>query len=114
MTLLRHLPRDRFDHVWMFRATPPEGTDWLRPVQPTDRSDGRLAHLDGLNLSRAWMLAELAAALPGGDPRRPALDALAAAHGAAGLAALDDMTYAGSHWLPSFAVYWLTGRLRPR
>lgn len=86
----------------------------LVPVVPVDRADGKLVHWDGLNLSRAWMLAEIAAALPAGDPRRPVLDALAAAHGAAGVAALDDMTYAGSHWLPSFAVYWLTGPLRPR
>ena len=101
--------------AWLDAAVPRLGRDpTLAPVTPVDRADGKLVHWDGLNLSRAWMLAELAAALPAGDARRPALDALAAAHGAAGIAALDDMTYAGSHWLPSFAVYWLTGRLRPR
>lgn len=85
----------------------------LAPVTAVDRADGKLVHWDGLNLSRAWMLAAIGDALPDRDERRPALAALAAAHGAAGVAALDDMTYAGSHWLPSFAVYWLTGPLRP-
>jgi hypothetical protein len=99
--------------AWLDRFAPRLGrAPTLAPVVPVDRADGKLVHWDGLNLSRAWMLAAISAALPAGDDRRPALDALAAAHGAAGLAALDDMTYAGSHWLPSFAVYWLTGPLR--
>ena len=68
----------------------------LRPVRAIDRADGKLVHWDGLNLSRAWMLAALG------------LRERAAEHLAAGLAALDDMTYAGSHWLPSFAIYALT------
>jgi len=80
-------------------------------VRAIDRADGKLVHWDGLNLSRAWMLDEIAAALPAADDRVPALAALAAAHGSAGLAALDDLTYAGAHWLPSFAIYWATGRV---
>ena len=39
----------------------------FRPAAVTDRSDGKIAHLDGLNLSRAWCLRALAAALPPGD-----------------------------------------------
>jgi len=81
------------------------------PVDAVDRADGKLVHWDGLNLSRAWMLRDLAAALPDADPRRSPLAAAAAVHGARGMAALDGATYAGAHWLPSFAVYWKTGRL---
>jgi hypothetical protein len=83
----------------------------LAPVAPADRADGKLVHWDGLNLSRAWMLTAIAGALPEGDARRPALTTRAHRHGDAGVAALEAATYAGSHWLPSFAIYWLTGPL---
>ena len=51
---------------------------WLPIGVVTDKTDGKLAHLDGLNLSRAWMLEGIAAGLPSGDPRRRALMAAAA------------------------------------
>ena len=41
--------------------------DWLQPVVSPDPSDPKLAHLDGLNLSRAWMLQGIAAGLPQND-----------------------------------------------
>ncbi len=86
----------------------------LDPVCCPDPSDGKLAHLDGLNLSRAWMLEGIAAGLPEDDPRRqPLLDA-AARHATAGLAAVGGDHYAGTHWLGSFAVYLATGRGLPR
>jgi hypothetical protein len=111
--IARVRPADDFA-AWLDGFAPRLGrAATLAPVAAVDRDDGKLVHWDGLNLSRAWMLDAIAAALPAGDERRPALAGLAAAHGAAGVAALDDMTYAGSHWLPSFAVYWLTGPLRP-
>jgi hypothetical protein len=72
-----------------------------------DRVDGKLVHWDGLALSRAWMLVEIARALPDRDPRASELVALGDAHGSRGLASLDDASYAGSHWLPSFALYWI-------
>ncbi len=74
----------------------------------TDRADGKLAHLDGLNLSRAWMLEGILGGLPTDDPRRGALQAAAAAHRAAGLAAVTGEHYAGGHWLGSFATYLVT------
>ena len=83
---------------------------WLTPVAVSDRADGKLAHLDGLNLSRAWMLEGVAAALSADDPRRPVLQAAAARHRAAGLEAVPGPHYAGRHWLGSFAVYLLTRR----
>jgi hypothetical protein len=86
----------------------PEGG--LVPAVTRDRSDGKLAHLDGLNLSRAWMLEGIAAGLPADDPRRPALLGVAGEHARAGLEALASDDYAVSHWLGSYAVYLATKR----
>lgn len=86
------------------------GAAWLKPVVSPDRSDPKLAHLDGLNLSRAWMLNGVAAALPKDDKRLPAIEAAAEAHEQAGLAAVTGEHYEGGHWLGSFAVYLVTRR----
>ncbi len=77
----------------------------LVPAVVTDKSDGKLAHLDGLNLSRAWMMEGVLEALPPDDPRRPLLEDIASAHREAGLAAVTGEHYEGGHWLGSFAVY---------
>jgi Protein of unknown function (DUF2891) len=84
--------------------------DWLRPVVSPDPSDPKLAHLDGLNLSRAWMLEGIASALSPEDRRRQALKAVADEHRRAGLAAVTGAHYEGGHWLGSFAVYLTTRR----
>ena len=84
--------------------------DWLPVAVVTDREDGKLAHIDGLNLSRAWMLEGIAQGLPGNDPRREALLAAAAAHAESGLEGVTDEFYAGSHWLASFATYLYSRR----
>ncbi|SOE93497.1 Protein of unknown function [Burkholderia sp. D7] len=73
------------------------------PATVTDRSDGKLAHLDGLNLSRAWCQRSLARALPAGDVRIGLLDATANAHLTAGLAHVAG-DYMGEHWLATFAL----------
>lgn len=86
------------------------GAAWLAPEVVTDRSDPKLAHLDGLNLSRAWMLEGIAGALPDDDARLPALRAAARAHREAGLEAVTGEHYEGGHWLGSFATYLVTGR----
>jgi hypothetical protein len=88
---------------------PGESTPWLKPATVTDPSDGKLAHLDGLNLSRAWMLEGIAASLPPRDARLPALRSAAAAHRASGLASVTGAHYEGGHWLGTFAVYLVTG-----
>jgi Protein of unknown function (DUF2891) len=81
-----------------------------QPVAPVDRANGKLAHFDGLNLSRAWMLRGIALALAD-EPRRQGLLAAAEAHEAAGMEGVDDRHYVGGgHWLGSFAVYLLTDR----
>ncbi len=83
---------------------------WLKPGVVTDPTDPKLAHLDGLNLSRAWMLEGIVSRLPANDPRRPALEAAAAAHRAAGLKNVTGEHYEGGHWLGTFAVYLVTQR----
>ena len=56
---------------WLAGFLPAFPDTLLQPVTVTDDSDGQLAHLHGLNLSRAWAWRRLAAALPAGDPRVP-------------------------------------------
>jgi hypothetical protein len=78
--------------------------DWLDLARVTDETDGRLIHLHGLNLSRAWNLTGIAAALPPQDPRIEALRASAEAHKHAGLKGISGEHYAGSHWLATFGL----------
>ncbi|WP_304640438.1 DUF2891 domain-containing protein [Pseudomonas sp.] len=75
----------------------------LQPVHSRDRTDGRLAHLDGLNLSRAWCLRQLGGSLAAIDPRRSLLELAAQRHLDAGRGHLQD-DYMGEHWLASFLV----------
>jgi hypothetical protein len=82
----------------------------LTPAIVTDPSDPKLAHLDGLNLSRAWMLDGIASGLPQDDPRVAALKAASDAHAKAGLASVTGEHYEGGHWLGSFATYLVTRR----
>ena len=87
-----------------------DSADWLAPGVVKDASDGKLVHLDGVNLSRAWNLEMIAAALGEDDPRYAALMASAALHSEVGLASVTDEHYSGSHWLASFATYLITQR----
>lgn len=124
---------------WLAAFLPLPSLHALRPAEVSDRTDGKLVHLDGLNLSRAWMLFGMAAALPDSaqtpaamtriaptwpstlpfpasitHPMKLELLRLAVAHRDAGMAALSTQSYEGSHWLGSFATYLLSGRgLRP-
>ncbi|MDQ5843979.1 MAG: DUF2891 domain-containing protein [Acidobacteriota bacterium] len=80
----------------------------LQPAVVTDRSDPKLVHLDGLNLSRAWCMRSIAASLPRNSPARRVLTASARAHTSDALANVASGDYAGEHWLASFAVYLLS------
>ncbi|MEM8962210.1 MAG: DUF2891 domain-containing protein [Acidobacteriota bacterium] len=83
---------------------------WLSPAVVSDPGDPKLSHLDGLNLSRAWMIEGIVSALPTLDPRiQPLLDT-ARAHREAGLAAVTGEHYEGGHWLGSFAMYLVSAR----
>ncbi|MGA9575736.1 MAG: DUF2891 domain-containing protein, partial [Lysobacterales bacterium] len=85
-------------------------SDWLPIAVVTDPTDGKLAHLDGLNISRAWMLEGMAFGLPPEDPRKASLLASAAVHKQSGLASVTGEHYEGGHWLGSFATYLQTCR----
>jgi len=80
----------------------------MTPAGVSDRTDPKIVHLDGLNLSRAWCMRLVAEALPPGDPRRSILMDSAARHARATLPHIASGNYEGEHWLGTFAVYMLT------
>lgn len=82
----------------------------LEPTRVVDMTDGKLYHLAGLNLSRAWMLEGILSVLPAADARRTRLTALAGTLRQAGLESISTEHYEGGHWLGSFAVYLVSGR----
>ncbi|MFT4185128.1 MAG: DUF2891 domain-containing protein [Rhizobium sp.] len=102
----RLLPQPEF-RLWFDRFLPRitggEPATLFRPATVTDRTDGKIAHLDGLNLSRAWCWRSLATALPADDPRRAVMVKAASDHLAAGLPHIAS-DYMGEHWLATFAV----------
>jgi hypothetical protein len=104
---MRRLPPPGGFGPWFGRFLPRVGeggpATLFRPATVADRSDGKIAHLDGLNLSRAWCWRSLASALPPGDARRARMEAAAADHLAASLPHIAD-DYMGEHWLATFAV----------
>jgi hypothetical protein len=92
---------------WLDRFLPRlserEPNPLFEPAFVSDRSDGKIAHLDGLNLSRSWCWRSLASIWPDTDPRRKiALDA-ADVHLAASLPHVAG-DYMGEHWLATFAL----------
>jgi hypothetical protein len=112
--LMRRVLPSRDFAAWLKTFMPQISTSgsaaWLQPVVSPDPSDPKLAHLDGLNLSRAWMLNGIASALPKDDKRLTSILSAAEAHERAGLAAVTGEHYEGGHWLGSFAVYLVTRR----
>lgn len=73
------------------------------PAQVSDRSDGKIAHLDGLNLSRAWCWRSIARALGDDNPAAPVAFEAAERHIAAALPHVAG-DYMGEHWLATFAL----------
>lgn len=98
--------------VWFRRFLPQlasaQPRSLMEPAVVTDRSDPKLVHLDGLNLSRAWSMRSVATALPARDPSRKTLADAAKVHARDALAHVASGDYAGEHWLASFAVYMLS------
>lgn len=113
--MARVLSRQEFSG-WLSRFLPGlvEGKppSLLRPAAVNDRSDPKIVHLDGLNLSRCWAFREMADKLPAHDPRQGHLLRAAAAHVEATLDHVTSGHYEGEHWLASFAVYFLLGHGR--
>ena len=110
--LMRRIMTSREFTTWFHRFLPSVARNHLKsllePAVVTDRTDLQLVHLDGLNLSRAWCMRSIAAALPANDPARKVLARSATAHARAALPFIASGNYEGEHWLASFAVYMLT------
>jgi hypothetical protein len=85
-----------------------EPKNLLEPAEVSDRTDPKIVHLDGLNLSRAWCMRNVAAALARTDPARKVLAQAARAHAADALSHVASGNYEGEHWLASFAVLLLS------
>jgi hypothetical protein len=81
---------------------------YLQPAEVTDRSDGKLAHLDGLNFSRAWCLFEM-----GNSLENKKMIELGIRHFNYSYEKMDSGEYAGAHWLASFATYALKASPNP-
>jgi hypothetical protein len=100
--MLKVLSKTEFEN-WLdnflpnFRNNPAE---FLKVAEVTDRSDGKLAHLDGLNFSRAWCLYEI-----GNELQNEEMIQLANKHFNYSYEKMDSGEYAGAHWLASFALY---------
>ena len=110
--LMRRVLAPAAFHKWFGRFLPGaaqgEPKALFTPATVTDRTDPQLVHLDGLNLSRAWGMRSIAAALPVDDPARAVLVTSAARHAESALEHVASGDYAGEHWLASFAVYLLS------
>lgn len=107
----RVLTKSRFDR-WFRRFMPGlvagTSTNLLKPAVVSDRTDPKIVHLDGLNLSRAWCMIGIAETLPQGDATRARLMKSAELHSSASLVHIASGNYEGEHWLASFAVYLLS------
>jgi hypothetical protein len=97
--------------AWFARFLPRlaagEPATLFAPATVSDRTDGKIAHLDGLNFTRAWCWRSLAAALEPGDPRRRLMEDAAGRHVEASLSHVAG-DYMGEHWLATFALLALT------
>ncbi|XAM01737.1 DUF2891 family protein [Phycisphaeraceae bacterium D3-23] len=82
---------------------------FIEPVTCIDDSDGKLAHLHGLNLERARSLSAIAASMPVDSESRGIVWGIASQHASAGLAGVHSGDYAGEHWLATFATRLLLG-----
>ncbi len=108
--LMRRVMTAEEFRTWLhkFLDTATESENFVRPVDVSDVTDGKIVHLAGLNLSRAWCLQGIAAALPDQDPRQAGLRRSAASHAEKGIGYVFSGHYEGEHWLATFAIYTLS------
>ncbi|EIJ46953.1 hypothetical protein GWL_11930 [Herbaspirillum sp. GW103] len=76
----------------------------MQPAHVSDPTDPKIAHLDGLNLSRAWCMKNVLRHLPANHAARSAIEAAVARHIAASIDQVVGSHYSGGHWLASFAM----------
>lgn len=104
---IRGILSPRAFKAWLGRFLPRlevgEPTTLFSPVRVSDRNDGRIVHLDGLNLSRAWCWRVIAKEFPDSDPLGHVVARAAQKHFAASFRFLSGH-YMGEHWLASFAL----------
>jgi hypothetical protein len=113
--LMARVLQGRTYHGWLDAFLPALAAGKkLQPAIVSDRSDPRIVHLDGLNLSRAENLSRIAARLGTSDPRRAELLRLADAHLDASLPYVTGGSYEGGHWLATYAVRALESRQRAK
>jgi hypothetical protein len=93
---------------WFARFLPALPQALLQPAVVTDPSDGQIAHLHGLNLSRAFCMRVIRESLPADDPRSGSLDAAIARHADASLGFVVGSDYMLEHWLAAYAVLLLS------
>lgn len=110
--MTRIMPHDKYQK-WLKKFLPQIPTngkaDWLLPAKVSDRSDPKIAHLDGLNLSRAAKMNIIASYLDANDAGRyKSLKAASKAHAEASLPFVTGEHYEGGHWLGTFATYLLS------
>lgn len=105
----RVLPADEYAK-WLtgFLGKLDDKRAFLTPVDVSDVTDGKIVHLAGLDLSRAWCMQGIASALPEGDPRVEVLMQSARDHARVGFGYVFSGHYEGEHWLATFAIYTLT------
>jgi hypothetical protein len=80
----------------------------FHPTTVSDSTDGQIAHLHGLNLSRAWAFTALAARLPAGDVRIASMLSAAERHADASLPHVAGSDYMVEHWLAAYATLLLS------
>jgi len=92
--------------TWMRNFLPSlKSSGLLIPAIVSDRTDGKLSHLDGLNLSRVWCFSAILKKLAGDNPLRDKLKTAIRLHLKTAMENIRSGHYAGEHWLGSFAVY---------
>ncbi|HEY7784259.1 MAG TPA: DUF2891 domain-containing protein [Pyrinomonadaceae bacterium] len=110
--LMRRVLQPAEYRSWLRRFLPGitkgEPKSLLQPAIVSDRSDPKIVHLDGLNLSRAWCMRSIASVLPKDDPAKKFLIEASNVHARDALTHVTSGDYAGEHWLASFAVYLLS------
>jgi hypothetical protein len=105
------LPRDEFAgwlSVFLPGIASGEPGPLFTPAVVSDASDGQIAHLHGLNASRAWCWRRIAESRPAGDPRAEPALAAARIHASAALPHVVGDDYMVEHWLACYAVLLLS------